>query len=760
MKEDGGKKMERRIGSLLLVSVLLVSVSFSTSTVENFFLKADGQEEVHVFWTHQENPEYRSYFDVNNNSFWHYAERPQLIITFANGTHISETNQKINCFDVIHFTLAIPMDLFYVEDSTLDHVSIDGSAEGLSSGHYADFSIEYSIEDEGSWKTRSTIVIGDDITTTGFFTLNKVSSFVSKDSKFWNATGVGYFNDLAIPTNYSVYGSFIDTKANRHISQLQQEFVLGSIPENPSMTIKKGHLPSSMILQNSNQIWNVSENNALDLDGNLSTTNDQYFIKNTFNRFEKSQGWVEQLYVAFTFLEHRAAYWINVKFTSIRNWENETYFWFHANDWSRVSSFELDGIRDIVWENLTEGICKPGYYDIKEMTLNKTFEDLWISRPDYNPNEWFNEKYSLEFEGYQEFLLAQNSTSSISATFNNGFSPSGFTLFLDNTSNGGNGVPDYFMGVSPSSDIYIDSSEITHIFILNEIGGFDFIYPFESSEPNGDLWIPLNQVIDFGVRIYNVNGTIYPSHVPGIWGIHSALDYWYYQNNIEVNTTDFEHSPEYVLIDQIAFDYHFIFHPPNSEFNQNIFNYMVEFKLDQYFGNWMLYHFNQSTLEEYAFAVMHWVYLVTETQTELTVNGTNIVNSGSESYVSDIFSIESENQIFADIHIGGTSYIWGKDGETYNCSASTFPYLAATSIHETPESDTIDVIEENIYFFSCGFKPWEGYSIDNDPSFNLYFSASDISPTLPFPFSPIVLGIIIVTIITIIVAIFFIKRKK
>ena len=115
--------------------------------------------------------------------------------------------------------------------------------------------------------------------------------------------------------------------------------------------------------------------------------------------------------------------------------------------------------------------------------------------------------------------------------------------------------------------------------------------------------------------------------------------------------------------------------------------------------------------------------------------------------------------------MGGLDYEWGKNGETYNCSAATLPMAAYTEIYVSDDGESIMNVTTvyEWYLLAAGFLHWEGYSIHNDPAFGFYTSALE---TLPddgvFPLVELIIFSLIVILATtvIVISVIFIKRFR
>jgi len=509
--------------------------------------------------------------------------------------------------------------------------------------------------------------------------------------------------------------------------------------------------------------WTVTKEGALDLDGDLSTVDDQYFVKHVFHWIDEGSWTENSLHVDIYFDptpgddgdEFISRNWMGLVTETITFTWNESFYWYHAADGSRVGEAEMEAIRELVWSDVEEEVPAPGYYAIAWMTVNRTWEDI------VEEEWWWLEDNTWEYSWFgfgteQEFQVSSDINSTTWAWFRSEFA--GLLLFIDNATYGANGVPDFAV-----HEGFVDSDETTHFFIIEHVGSIEFLLPFNSNEPTGEKVISVDETVDFGVRIYDVNGTLFPVHTRISKGIHGCWDYMGSADVlIGLNVTDFDYMVESATIDELSFEVHYSTHMAGTPENPDPYNHRVEVKVDQYVGNWYLHHFDNSVLEGRGLAIAYFAQLSTETYAEFKVGETPVYNNNDDTQIGDIYNFGIEGRTVASVHMGGQTYVWGKDGQTYNCSAATVPMGAFSAMFESTAGTTVTrwTMESNFYFMISGFTNWDGYSIDNDPTFGVYTTALKTIGGPPLPAAPIIFLAIVAAIVIIIVAVAAVNIRR
>ena len=146
----------------------------------------------------------------------------------------------------------------------------------------------------------------------------------------------------------------------------------------------------------------VESTGAIDIDGDTTTINDQYFVRKVHSGTDTQIQTEKRMQVDTIWNPDSAKVgdeihlnaWmgqLQVRWTS--QW-NEQYIWYHASDMTDVSTQEMTQIKDIIVNNETQK-ANPGYWDIAYMVRNQSWADVlaqakannwdWINS---NTNEW------------------------------------------------------------------------------------------------------------------------------------------------------------------------------------------------------------------------------------------------------------------------------------------------------------------------------------------------------------------------------------
>jgi hypothetical protein len=343
----------------------------------------------------------------------------------------------------------------------------------------------------------------------------------------------------------------------------------------------------------------------------------------------------------------------------------------------------------------------------------------------------------------------------------------GLMLFSDNSSEDANGIPDFAV----ESDL-AQSDEATHMFIIYNVTDVEFTNPFNSSQSSGSQVVAANESISFGISLDNVYGEMFPLYglltygSGGFWNLVSGyLPPWY-------STSDFDKRVVPSRVDEIEFDIDYSVHLSNTTENPDPNNHEIDIKIDQYIGNWELspsITYNNEALENRSLAIGYFSDLRTETETNFTIDDQPPSDTNGSSQIGDVYRFGSENRTFTYVRMGGQEYTWGKDGNTYNCSAATVPIGVFERMYEDEEGTSITRwdFEDSFYFLLSGFSNWDGYSIDNDPAYGIYTDGTYVSPivgpttphTTPYD-NTLTFGIIVVTGCAIVISVVVLKVAK
>ena len=470
----------------------------------------------------------------------------------------------------------------------------------------------------------------------------------------------------------------------------------------------------------------VDNTGAVDLNGDLTSTSDQYFVRKLHFGSDLQNQTVKRMMVDIVWDPdasrvgdqiHLSA-WMGEMHASWASQWSESYIWYHASDMTGVSTQEMTQIKNTILNNVT-GQPNPGYWDIGYMARNQSWEDVlaqakannwdWIGS---NTNQW-NWLWFGTDQNYNVNVLSGNNTS---------------TAAID--------LKYEFAGLN----LYNDTQQ-THYFMPKTVGNLTFVTPgqgFGNMNASGSMWVPLNSNIDFGVAYNSVNGTLFPyNNQRSMWGWWDSSIY-----GSDFNSPNLMNKPTNTSMDQLAFTVHFFGNQTtNTQYNS------ASMKIDQHIGNWHLPTDvvdgrlqNQSgvmvpligndvlanrslTINYYVTASTSLLWNVKDTK------GVNVANNGvTQSSQFDVGSTLS-NLTFASIKLG-SNYDWGKpttptdELRTFNVTSQTTALQNFQSSYQSDagKSSAGFDISSSMFFLTQGFPRWDGYPIYNDPEVSIQVS--------------------------------------
>ena len=477
------------------------------------------------------------------------------------------------------------------------------------------------------------------------------------------------------------------------------------------------------------QSWTTTPSGAIDLDGDFSTTNDQYYVlrvytsANTYTLDEKkmlvnifwdpsnSTDSMNNEYTLSAFMGISTATW---------SWTwSEKYYWYHASDFSSLSTAEFATVNHTINDPAT-GQPNAGYWGISYLATNQTSAQLaaqaaangwdWISSNTFSTT-WLSFGFGQDFYSYDTV-----STAWIHQQMQNEWT--GFFLYNDTN---GDGIATFTNS----------SSEVTHVFIPSGISGLSFTSPgtaFGNTALSGDIYMingdpNFNKQVDFGVTFNNVTGTTYPvfQDVMGNW-----VNVWQLSQGhvIGAGLSTFKDRPTKVSIDQVSFQLHFNIVNTNPQYAT------VNLKLDQIVGNWNVSAIGgRSALKGYSLAITYFSYLTSSATYQVTTDSSQQVNN-NQGYASNSFTFSDGNLQIAKATLNG-DYSWDKN-KTLPLKTATYS-APISQFQETYTSvnggQTIGFsIQSSMYFFAIGFPKWDGYRVFQDPSFSAVAAVAGASP--------------------------------
>jgi len=472
----------------------------------------------------------------------------------------------------------------------------------------------------------------------------------------------------------------------------------------------------------------VPETGAVDLDGDLTTTDDQYFVRRihggsdmwnqTENRMFVEMVWDPNASMIDDEM-HIAAWMGKVHVVWKFEW-NETYNWYYASNASSVSQATMEQINATLTDSAT-GLPNPGYWDIAHMAKNFTWADV-LARAEREHWDWFkdntNEWEWIWFGTQQDYMTSwiENNTRQMAGI---GLRYELAGLFLYNNTN----------------------SQQTHFFMPKSVGNITFVTPgeaFGNTNATGEMVVSKDETITFGFTCTDVNGTLFPfSEQRSMWGWWDKMIY-----GADFDAPDFTKKPTESAVDEMTFVVHFSANATeNGELNNE-----ASMKIDQHIGNWELDHNvidgdrqdlrGNDVLLNRSLAINYYVVAATGIAWDVKDEEGSRVdnNNATESSKFDV-AAKLANASFASVKLGST-YDWGKPVaandtiRTLNVTSKTTPIgsFKASFESESGKSSTGFDISAMMYFLTVGFPRWDGYAVHNDPEVSFFISRGALAP--------------------------------
>ncbi len=479
------------------------------------------------------------------------------------------------------------------------------------------------------------------------------------------------------------------------------------------------------------QKWTVTEDGAIDLDGNVFTTEDQYFVKRTGYFDSWGNTTVEGMWVGVLFDpspgedgdEFHSNSWMGVATLEVEFKANETFYWYHASDFSKLNSSEMANVQETMWADYDNEIAAPGYLWVAWLSKNRTIDLSAITGLDSNywKTSWF------AWGTNQWFNVATSATSATYAGFQAEYA--GMLIFndLDPDGNGPlqpNQAPDFEI-----EEGEIQTDEVTHVVLIDDIESLELRRPFGATNDTGNVTVDANTTVTFGISIYNVSVTLYPLQVENSDGLRGP---WAFRESYEgalgLNRTNFDYWITHANITEMAFDITFsvdmVQYDPEDE---QTWNHAVAFKVDQKIGDWDLEEFDDSVLDDRGLAVNFFGILGTATRTEYTAGEQPVTDTNGESLTADYYEFGAEDSPFANVSMGGMPYTWAGDGYStnYTSGSSTVPIGAFSVMYESESGESVTQwnVDASMLFMTAGYTHWGGQEVRVDPVFVSYTSA-------------------------------------
>lgn len=467
-----------------------------------------------------------------------------------------------------------------------------------------------------------------------------------------------------------------------------------------------------------NDVWTTDPlNGALDLDGDLGTTDDQFYVREIHSSTDFFN--ITQQYLDVSILwEPDSATWADEfslhSFTGMVTF-NWTYDWSETNVWTHtdgtsLTPAEYTAVSEVMFDSY--GNPNPGYWGISWMFENRTYADMLQQAQDEgwdwvedNSQEWswlwweLQESYSTEIS---------NGTHSDLMDVNLAYQYAGMFAWNDTNS-------DNFMNI-------LTNNEITHYWMPVDVESVAFTTPGEgwgNFNATGSEYRPVNETIDFGVTFSNVTGVVYP------FGERSYFD-WYEGTVTGSDFADFDERPAECLTEEFSIDVHF-----TGEVNATGGANTAEVKFDIGVGQWDI-DFPSATnpLEGMSLAVAFYSDLNIMTSGGMTANASYIDDDGQvvtndQDEASLNFTMASGLSDVAMMSLGGAPYDWAFNSSyPSTAGAQAVPLSTFSEIYVSGggNSATTFSITSQQFYTVLSFKWWDGYSVYVDPVFVGYIS--------------------------------------
>lgn len=478
--------------------------------------------------------------------------------------------------------------------------------------------------------------------------------------------------------------------------------------------------------------WTVDETTgALDLDGNLDTTNDQYYVGSSYQSSHSYNVTQEYLWVNIVW-EPNSTLWQDEFYLNsyagmvTTNWSYtwaDNYYWYHADTGDQLTSVEMTEIQNQLLDPM--GHPAPGYWGISWMAQNFTSE-LMKAQAQAEGWEWFDTSQEWSWiwwelqEGYTTDV--NNGTHIVPMDISLAYQYAGMMAWND-TSN------DSFLDINVAS---LGSAELTHYWMPASVDSVTFTTPGEAwgNTNSTDVeYRPVNETIDFGVAFFNISGEVFPF---GDWSYWDWYDGQYYGSDF----SSFEERPSLAEVDEFSIDVHF-----TGNVNTTGGPNYASVKFDMLIGDWYLDSpgGRESNLDGYSLAVAFYsdLTIVTPEGTEIPPCYTNDLGQplfNNQANASSSYGMGTTLSRVALMNMGGSTYSWARNASMApTVSAQTVPLSTFSTMYvsDAGGSATAFDVTSSQFYTVISFKHWAGYQVEVDPVFVSYVSRGADDATSP-----------------------------
>lgn len=638
--------------------------------------------------------------DGNETHYWRYEITHTMVIDFETGNATTSSHYRVTMYlrgGTLLWSVVIPRNDLIV--STFEAVL----GEDLSTLKVL---FNFNAEAPSMVIETATVKIG-----------------LIQNVRFWNETAWDY------PAFLVTSGQLTPAQYAELVDAWTDEYRQADISSNTLWSPR--HLRLGVVPSYTPPIWTVTDNGAIDLDGNIYTTEDQYFVLRTGYWSDEGNITINGMAVGVGFDpspgapgdEFLSTNWMGVVEMNIWYEANETFYWYHASDGSSLNTGEMAAIQDLLWADMGNDIPVPGYEYVSWLSVNRTLK--LDNLPGIEGGKWSTTWFA--WGTTQNFLVAVSDTQATLAHFRAEYA--GLLIFNDGLGPT-ESAPDFtIIGGQVVTD------EVTHLVLIDSVGEVELRRPFGATNNTGNVIVNPDTVVNFGVTISNVNVTIYPLRVEHSSALRGAWDFREtYEGSIGLNSTSFDYWVTQATIDEMAFDITFAADMTSYDADDpKTWNHAVTFKVDQRFGEWTLHDFDNSVLEGRSLAVNFFGVLATGTATTYTAGQRPVTDTNGASLEASYYQFGAEDTPFANVTMGGLPYTWGGDNHTtiYTSGSTTAPIGAFSVMFESSSGTSVTNfnVDASMLFMTSGYENWGGEEILCDPVFVAYTSALQTTGT-------------------------------